>query len=420
MKEERMMILTMLEEGKISSEEALKLLDAIDDTPEDVEEEFIITDEDKTQEKDEKKINFEKTMEKVEKTLKEQGKKVGDLGADLGNKISELFSGIKDKSSSVNFWGNYETSSTTLEKDISHIDEPIIDLSSVNGSISVKTWEKQSLLIKVICNYKKGVLDENDTFYDFYEEDNKIIFRPNFTSNIGIKLEVYLPDKKYDNIILNTSNAKIEVNKVNLNSLICDTTNSNINVSDIVGKDVKLATKNGKIYIEKVQSPIILANSTNSSMILNKITGEKVFVATKNGRIYLDEIIADSIDATTSNSNIETKKIKGRIIRLNTSNSKIICDDLDSEGMEKLELITSNSGINAHFDKLEGETYFDLETSLGTINLEIPNLVYKINQQNKLGTRKIIAHSINFNEDEANFKFIASTSNGSIKIDKEG
>lgn len=419
MKEERMMILTMLEEGKISSEEALKLLDAIDDVPEDdLEREFIITDEDES--KEEKKMNFEKTMEKVEKTLKEQGKKVGDFGADLGNKISELFSGIKDRNYSVNFWGSYETISNTLEKDISHIDEPILDLRSVNGSISLKTWEKQSLLLKVICNYKKGVLDENDTFYDFYEEDNKIIFRPNFTSNIGIKLEVYVPKKKYDNIILNTSNSKIEVREVNLNSLICDTTNSNITVSNIVGNDVKLATKNGRISIEKVESPIILANSTNSSMLLNKVIGEKVFVATKNGRIYLDEISADSIDGTTSNSNIEVTKIKGKNIRLSTSNSKIICDDLNSEGIEKLELITSNAGITTHFDKLEDETYFDLETSLGTINLEIPNLIYKINQQNKLGTRKIIAHSINYSEEESNFKFIASTSNGSIKIDKEG
>ena len=58
------------------------------------------------------------------------------------------------------------------------------------GSIIVKPWDKDSLLMKINCSFKKGVLDENDTLYDFYEEDNKIIFRPTYTSNIGIKLEI--------------------------------------------------------------------------------------------------------------------------------------------------------------------------------------------------------------------------------------
>ena len=412
-----MMILTMLEEGKISSEEALKLLDAVDDIPEDdLESEFIITDDSK----DDKKINVGKTKEKFENVLKDQGKKMGDFGADLGNKISGLFNGIKGKSSSVNFFGNYETINTTLEKDISHLEEPILDFKSVNGSIIVKPWDKDSLLMKINCSFKKGVLDENDTLYDFYEEDNKIIFRPTYTSNIGIKLEIYVPDKKYDSITLNTSNAKIEIKDINLNSLVCDTTNSNINVTNVIGEDVKLVTKNGKISIESVSSPIILANSTNSSMFLNKVSGEKVFVATKNGKIYLDKIEANSIDGITSNASIEVKGVKGKKMRFNTSNGKIICDNLNSEEIETLELITSNAAINTHFDELEGETHFDLETSLGTINLEIPSLVYEINQQNKLGTRKIIAHSINYNEEEDSFKFVASTSNDSIKIDKEG
>ena len=417
MKEERMMILTMLEDGKISSDEALRLLDAVDDIPEDNLEDNIFN---KDEDKDFKKINVEKTMEKVEKTLKEQGKKVGDFGADLGSKITELVNGIKGKSSSVNLWANYETINTTLEKDISHLDKPILDLKSVNGSIIVKPWEKDSLLLKINCSFKKGVLDENDTLYDFYEEDNKIVFRPVYTSNIGIKLEVYVPAKKYDSIILKTSNAKIETSDINLNSLVCETTNSNINVSKIDGENITLTTKNGKIIIEKVNSCIIQANSTNSNILLSKVSGEKVFVATKNGKIYIDEIVANQIDGKTSNGSIEVNKIQGINIKLNTSNGKIICNEIKPETIETLELITSNASIYTGFNELKGETYFDLETSLGTINLEIPGLVYEINQQNKLGTRKIIAHSINYQEDERHFKFVASTSNGSIKIDKEG
>ena len=275
------------------------------------------------------------------------------------------------------------------------------------------------MLIKVTCNYKKGLLDENSIFYDFYEEDNKMVFRPTFTSNVGIKLNVFVPTKKYDNITLNTSNAKIEVENITLDSLTCSTTNSNININSIDGRDIKLTTKNGKILMEKINSSIILANSTNSNILMNKINGKKLFVSTKNGKIYMDETIAEQIDGVTSNGSIEVQSIQGTNIRLNTSNGKIICKDILPEKIEKLDLATSNANIYTNFGELKNELYFDLETSLGTINLEIPNLVYKVNQQNKLGTRKIIAHSIDYKEEDNSFKFLASTSNASIKIDEE-
>ncbi len=52
MKEERMMILSMLQEGKISSEEAVKLLEALEDADAKTEESGLI-DVDKTKEKNE-------------------------------------------------------------------------------------------------------------------------------------------------------------------------------------------------------------------------------------------------------------------------------------------------------------------------------------------------------------------------------
>jgi len=405
LKEERMMILTMLEEGKISSQEALKLLEALDDN----DDEDFVSKDDKT---DDKKVD----IDKMGKVIKEQGKKIEQFGNDVSNKISNLFGGIKEKSPSINFLGNYETINTTLEKDISHIEKPNIDIKSINGNISLKPWDKESILVKVASSYKKGTMDKNDTFYDFYEEDNNIVFKPSYTNNIGIKLEVLVPNREYEKIILNTSNDKIEIEDINVDNLICDTTNASIAVSGLNGENVKLVTKNGRISLENINSPIIMANSTNSSVSLDKIKSEKIFVYTKNGRIYLRDVESHSIEGITSNASIEVKNPIGKNIKLVTSNGKIICDEFSAKDMEKLELTTSNASINTHFNEFNNILYFDFETSLGNINLEIPNLVYKVNQQNKLGTRKIIAHSIEYKEEEPHFKFIASTSNGSIKV----
>ena len=65
---------------------------------------------------------------------------------------------------------------------------------------------------------------------------------------------------------------------------------------------------------------------------------------------------------------------------------------------------------------LNKTSYFDLETSLGSIDLDLPDLVYKVNRQVTIRHEKIVAHSANFDEEKEYFVLKASTSNGSIKI----
>ncbi|MBU5439334.1 DUF4097 family beta strand repeat protein [Tissierella sp. MSJ-40] len=412
MREEKMMILSMLEEGKITSEEAVKLMEAL-------EEVVTFSDDTPIEEKKDRLINMDKTIKKVEeieKVIKEQGKKVETLGSDIGNKISNMFSGLKDMGNSVNFTSNYETINTTLEKDISHMENPIIDFRGVNGNIIVNSWDQENLLIKVTCQYKYGKLNENDTFYNFYEDGNKIVFSPAFSSNISIRLEVYLPEKKYEEISLTTSNGRIDIDDFNLNTLKCDTSNSSIGISDIAADNVLLVTRNGKISIKDVSSPNIKANSTNSNISLRDINSTNLEVSTVNGRIVIEDVVSLSIIGSTSNSSIDVNDISCEILNLTTSNGKITCDDIDEEKIKEIKLITSNASINSNIGEVEKNSYFDLETSLGSINLEIPNLVYKINKQAKLGIRKIVAHSIAYKEEENHLMFIASTSNGSIKI----
>ncbi len=412
MKEERMMILSMLEQGKITSEDAIKLLEALE------ESESLNLDE-TIEDKKDKIIDMDKTKEKAEefeKVLREQGKKVESFGVDLGNKLSGIFRGVKEKGNPVNFLGGYETINTTVEKNISHLECPIIDFKSVNGGITLKSWDKDQVFIKITCQYKNGLLSKDDSFYDFYEEGNRLVFIPEFNTNIMISLNVYLPDKLYDEIYLNTSNGKIEVDKFKTNNLQCHTTNASISANNIVAQEIRLRTKNGKINLNNISSPLIEAISTNSNIILEDIDSEDLKVSTVNGRIMFSGILSNNVCGNTSNGSIEVRNISGKEITLTTSNGKILLKEINPDKISQLKLSTSNASIDAEIGEIAKNSCFDLETSLGNISLEVPNLVYKVNKQVNLGTRKIIAHSIDFNEEEEHFVFTASTSNGSIRL----
>lgn len=412
MRDEKLMILTMLEEGKITSQEAIKLLEALEET------DYFI--DYGTNEDEEKSINLEQAkenlIEALEKNIEDRKEKIENIGIDIGNKLANAFNNLLGTGNLFNLSGNYKVINTQLEKDISHLDEASLVVKSINGKIDVKSWGEDKLLIKITYRYKNNSFTQDNSFYELYEEDNRIIFKPLYTNNVMMDLSLYLPQKHYKEISLTTSNGRIQLEDLKLNLLTCNTSNASISLEDIVGENVDISTKNGKINLRDISSPILKAVSTNASIKLEDIESRDLMVATKNGRITLSHIAGEGITVKSSNGSIEADNLKGKVINLDTSNGKIICRDLDDGRIRELNLSTSNSTIDVEMNHLSKMGYYQLETSLGNINLDIPGLVYKENKQIDLGMKKIIAHSINFNEDEEHFILNASTSNGSIKI----
>lgn len=412
MRDEKLMILTMLEEGKITSQEAIKLLEALEET------DYFM--DYGTNEDEEKSINLEQAkenlIEALEKNIEDRKEKIENIGIDIGNKLANAFNNLFGTGNLFNLSGNYKVINTQIEKDISHLDEASLVVKSINGKIDVKSWGEDKLLIKITYRYKNNSFTQDNSFYELYEEDNRIIFKPLYTNNVMMDLSLYLPQKHYKEISLTTSNGRIQLEDLKLNLLTCNTSNASISLEDIVGENVDISTKNGKINLRDISSPILKAVSTNASIKLEDIESRDLMVATKNGRITLSHIAGEGITVKSSNGSIEADNLKGKVINLDTSNGKIICRDLDDGRIRELNLSTSNSTIDVEMNHLSKMGYYQLETSLGNINLDIPGLVYKENKQIDLGMKKIIAHSINFNEDEEHFILNASTSNGSIKI----
>lgn len=405
MREEKMMILAMLEEGKITSEEAIKLLEALEDI--DMPSNSNKTDEAQN-ESSQRKTN---SSPLIFDTL-------GEIGSDIGNALSSVFDSLKDVTQSIGFGTNYENISKDIDYEFDH-ENPSLDLSGVNGGIKLRPIEGNKLKIKAVCQYKKGLLLDNENFFNFSAGDGKVVFSPKHNSNISVKLYVSLPEKKYNEILLNTTNGKIDIKELNVNSLICTTSNSPIEAVDINAEEIDLTTKNGRIESRGINTKTLNVCTTNAGIYLNDISCNEVEAKTANSKIAINDILADKIICKTSNATIDAEDITCDIINLITSNGKVVCDDIDLNRVKEMKLITSNGTINSKICDTGRPLYFDLETSMGNINLEIPDLVYKVNKQISLGQKRIVAHSSNYDKNADHLKFIASTSNGSIKICEE-
>lgn len=456
MSEERIMILTMLQEGKISSEDAAKLLDALDElelkeseknnldnyhsTDSTPFEKIDTTKKDISSDKFKKyESKLENLGDKIDKKIEKHSQDFEDWGNSFGEKLSNKFVKIGDeitegatsftdkvlsfvddlidKGTFTNVFGGYDTVIDTIEKDISSIDNPSLEIQGINGKISVKPWSEEIISIKAVCQLKKGTYDKDTSVYDVVEDGKRIVFKPKYSGNIGTKLDVYIPEKHYERIFLFTSNGKIEAQDIHSNELLFDTTNASIRLNDLHSNRIKACTKNGKIVSTDVSGELFNVETTNSSIELSDINCSNIEASTKNGKILSSDTVSDELCLVTSNGQIMAEDCKSKYIKCKTHNANIKVEDIDTSCLDKVELITSNGQAELHFDDNTKAFKIDATTSMGYINIDIPNLIYTLNNQQQLGSKKVLAHSSNYIEGNSSIDVVASTSNGSIKID---
>ena len=451
MNEERLMILTMLQEGKISSEEAARLIEALDEADmkeggmEDYSKKTSFADDQtlggnshnlnqNTYKNPDWEDKLESTIDEIEKKAEKFGEGMEDWGNNFGEKMSKIGADLAegatsfadklldkldnfvDKDVFVSFFGNYETIVENLEKNIASITKPNIQFEGINGKIIVNSREQDHISVKATCQVKKNTYEKNGEIYEIVESRDKLIFKPKYTNNMGVKLEVNIPSKEYKSITLLTTNGKIEANDIKSDNIYCNTTNSSILLSDLVTEGVAASTTNGRISISDCLSRFLEFKTTNSSVILEDVKCYTVKGSSKNGKISLEDISAKDINIATTNGPIVINDCSATIINGRTSNSKITVSDIEINSLNTIELRTSNGAIDLSLGESTKAVHIDAETSMGHINLNIPNIIYDVNDQAHLGRKKVIAHSPNFQGKNEAINIITSTSNGLIKI----
>jgi len=457
MSEERIMILTMLQEGKITSEEATKLLNALDEAELKEYEKFTSGTAD-TSNYDSKDKEYKKTFEEAEKKIKEKlekkskefekwsedfgeqfGQKFEKWGEDFGEQFSQKFDklgssinegaesfadkifdfidGIVDKGSFRGLFGEYDTITEHIEKDISDSLNPSLEFQAFNGKITLQSWDKNIISVKAICKLKKGSYTKDNPIYDLIIDEEKYIFKPRYKKQkAGISLEVFIPKKHYERIFLFTSNGKLEVKKADTKELLLETSNASIRLNDIQSDRINACTKNGRIAALDINSKIFDVDTNNGSIDLCALNTDQANITTSNGKISAAKITSDILNLTTSNSQITVYDCNLKHINCNTSNSSIKVVDIATTSLSNVDLNTSNGKIELYFSDKNAIFNLEAQTSMGHINIDIPNLVYTLNNQQNLGNKRVLAHSANYSSQENSVNVIASTLNGSINI----
>ena len=356
MTDEKMKILKMLEEHKISLDQASKLLNEIDN----------------------KNNN---TTKKINNTISTLNNKIDDMVKEITpyaekytklavNKTSEVSNKVKDSyqkkaTNSYNFHRCISIESLVFGK------KNTILLKDISGYINIKGYngDKISLDIKIKSSFSDAevVLQNNDNIYylDYLYSDVEIL-----------SIEGYIPEKLFSNIDITIFNNKIEISNIFCENLILNSK---------------------KCYIKLFNSIVnnLTVKNTNKEIIIDKLISKRSYI--------------ENIDGECKLNNLDVSELK-----VSNSNSAIYIENLifKKENMYYINLFTNNAPIQLNTTNLLYCGYLiDATSILGKINLEIKNMSYLLNESSKC-----ISKTIDFENKDKKINITLETTNANINI----
>ncbi|MGM9950280.1 MAG: DUF4097 family beta strand repeat-containing protein [Lysinibacillus sp.] len=322
--DERKRILKLVENGTISAEEAIKLLEALSQQkdPAQPASPSVYNTPVQTTKEEEPKFTFEEESKRKTTGFEDLFSKLGNK--DINKKMDEFMQELRHDL--TDFSGRMMTMMNTTLSKMKDFDMEFpfgekvefnktyafnaeevrgLEVDVPNGRIVVeKGTEEPNIIIEAHVKTQKRESEE-DTIEQFTEgfvelKDGKIEVATH-SKMCHVALRIVLPEKQYDVFLIRLLNGGITLN-------------------DLDTKLLKAKTYNGMVKVENVTFDHANFQSANGAIEARGIAGDDVEAETANGRIYIDgdvkEVEAESVNGhvvvtTTSN---KAYKIKARTV----------------------------------------------------------------------------------------------------------
>lgn len=358
MSKEKLFVLNMLKEGKITEEEALSLLQAMG---EDSEEKGIGEDFDKFAGKLSSAV--EAIIRKTTETISNID--LDDINFNIGSNFNfGKFRSKTDKSKSL---------------ELSDIEKLDLEVENNSGNINISPWDNSFMEVKAQIAYDDKQVSPSDEFFSLELEEDKIKVGPVFEnySNQPFKMDlaISLPRRKFEMIKLSG-------------------VSGNINLSSLESDKLELRTQVGDVELSKLIVREGEISATTSKVDLLDFKGELLKVNTTNGRITVDGIDAKEGDFTTVNGPVRIRKI--------------------GKETEKLDVECTNGSVKIYTDgHLNGIKALIKRTNAFTSKTVLSDKFTSVVQ----GANEVSAYTENYQEDgEGQLLIQGLTVNGSFEI----
>ncbi|WP_028393577.1 DUF4097 family beta strand repeat-containing protein [Bacillus cihuensis] len=326
MNEEKKRILQMVQDGKLSTDEALKILEELDQASKESEKkEQVLVNELSTVVLD--KEGTDKQQDYFNKKISSSKEKIFDF-------VESAVKKIKESDLDLNFGTSHEISHI-----FTHDQTPLkeIEIDIANGKTKVIPWSNNEIRIECQAKVYRGAMQDEAREallkeVHFLVEDEKLRFHL-LQKFIKADVTLYIPNKEYEEVYIRMFNGSISGESLKADHFKVKTANGKIAIEDVTGKKLNAETGNGNISIRQA-------------------TIEKIETETLNGSIHVDGIY----------KNLDAQSFSGQVTcRVDEQN----CEYISAKTVTgKLDVILP-TGMS-----VEGE----LKSNLGNFNVNLDGI----------------------------------------------
>jgi len=292
-------IMDLMRRGIITEEEALELLEKNGTAPkggnsgDEESTQFTYTDKEGYVNHN---VDFPDAMKNVAESLLTKGK--------------EIFQGVsKAVDDNIDFSNGFpkvKSTSHTVEKDIEE-DFQRLNLDMKRGKVLILPGEKAHAKVE----YKiYGAVDEGNIAAYVAEKtkfevvDGTLEFSA--SGRIAADIELYLPEKEYDNFEINAPHAELKVKKVSVKEMSIGLINGGAELSEVTSDKIKIDNKNGEIKVLEGQTDRLDLNGVNGNIRITTAFNS-ADVSLVNGNILLTEKAGTARQLNMKNVNGDIK-----------------------------------------------------------------------------------------------------------------
>lgn len=383
MQDKRKRILAMLENGTISMDEALTLLEQLETTetkqqtlqsPNQRQEETDKSSEEKQEHQNDYSF-FEEESRSMDDFLNDLRTEFNQVGNRFMNLMQSTVKKVKDFDFESPFgqFGHSVTFNKTLTADVTDLEE--IDINIENGKVIIHETIGEEIRAEffVKAYNHNSVEDAIEIFQNevvFIMDSGKLKLSSSLKM-MNVEVELFVPQKTFE---------KLRVKLLN----------GSFSMKDFEVKKLKVKTVNGKIEVKHLTFKSADLATTNGSIELKNSKGDKVEAETLNGKVYIDgQFIATSAKslngtlAITTNhpeaNYIEAKTVSGQVelyvpanrslqgeLATNVGKLKVHLDDIHQIS-EQEQLLQKSAHFQKKVDGDERPIRITGETKTGTV-----------------------------------------------------
>jgi len=349
MNQERKRILEMVQNGKLSAQEAIILLEALESDLVDkaVSEQSAVSEvEDKVQTVDSEPNQGNKNEKSKEKHENQNEDSFYSQLENAGERIFDFVSNALRKIKHIDLQFNQ---SVEIPHIFQQADSDIgrIDVDVANGPVKIITWDQSE--VRVECQAKVYRSEDREDAKKYFLEntifsiDNGLFCFATQSKWMKIETVIYIPKKQYEMLKVRIFNGGLSGENLHCDKLSVKTTNGKIELSHVEGKNFLVETVNGQIKLENSNANQLEAETVNGTVEVSGIF-DNVKLQSFNGNIAckLPELGTNHLEAKAVTGNInltlpDSATIDGDV-RSNLGNYKLDLDGIDVMH-EKKEII---------------------------------------------------------------------------------